>query len=761
LKNDLREVLGGFCRREVIQIDIAGLPDEAPELLLSRLLDQYRQVREQRLQTATRRQQVAASLLIGNLQQRLLSSIEAFAKTLRVHRRTVPRQWDAVQAERAAKQPFDLLTQPVGADDESATLPEAELSAEEDAQIEAATLASSAPVGAAEETLFAEEQTLLDRMTALAEPARQQPDARVRRLVDWIREHQCPALPPLGERPPAGPPPRWTDTRVIIFTEYDDTKRYLRQKLEAAIAGSDRAEARMAIYQGPTPPEEREAIKRAFNTDPRQHPVRILIATDAAREGLNLQAHCWNLFHFDVPWNPSHMEQRNGRIDRQLQPQPVVYCHYFYYQQRPEDRVLATLVRKTETIRQQLGSLAQVVEHRLTDLLLCRGIHHADVAQLTRELEQADLAADAKMTVAEELDATRDRRQALGEQIERLRDRLAKAQQWLNFREEPFRAALSAALQLQGAAGLQPSAEPTESGLPRFTLPVDVLRRDPTWAVTLDTLREPRSREQKLWEWRKEAPLRPVVFQAPPTLDDTVVHLHLEHRVAQRLLGRFRAQGFVHHDLARACFAQSRDPIPRVILLGRLCLYGPGAARLHEELLAVTARWLDPRQGKRPLVPYAREAEGKTLKLLEEALSQPGTGEPAATVHDWLLASAPRDVQELLPPLEQRGALLAQEVRQALQQRGEREARDMRAILEEQQKRLAATAAQYENPQLTLDFNNDEKCQLDADRRHWSKRLAALATELEREPARIREVYAVRATRLEPVGLVFLWPVTG
>jgi hypothetical protein len=279
--------------------------------------------------------------------------------------------------------------------------------------------------------------------------------------------------------------------------------------------------------------------------------------------------------------------------------------------------------------------------------------------------------------------------------------------------------------------------------------------------VTLDTLREPRSREQKLWEWRKEAPLRPVVFEAPPTLDDTVVHLHLEHRVAQRLLGRFRAQGFVHHDLARACFAQSRDPIPRVILLGRLCLYGPGAARLHEELLAVTARWSDPNQGKRPLTPYAREAESKTLDLLEAALSQPGTGEPAATVHELLLAGAPRDVQELLPSLEQRGALLAGEVQRALQQRGEREAKEMRAILEEQRKRLAATATKYDDPQLTLAFNDDEKRQLDANRRHWSKRLTALAVELEREPAWIREVYAVRATRLEPVGLVYLWPVTG
>ena len=86
----------------------------------------------------------------------------------------------------------------------------------------------------------------------------------------------------------------------------------------------------------------------------------------------------------------------------------------------------------------------------------------------------------------------------------------------------------------------------------------------------------------------------------------------------------------------------------------------------------------------------------------------------------------------------------------------------MRAILEEQQKRLAETATKYQaDSQLILGFNEDEQRQLEANRRHWDKRLNALAGELEREPARIREVYAVRATRLEPVGLVYLWPVTG
>src|SRR6266851_4276163 len=98
VKEDLRIIQGGFPTRTVVQIDIDGLPEDAPELTLSALLDQYRALREERLQHATKRTQATAGLLLIGLQQRLLSSIEAFARTLRVHRRTVQRQWEAAQA---------------------------------------------------------------------------------------------------------------------------------------------------------------------------------------------------------------------------------------------------------------------------------------------------------------------------------------------------------------------------------------------------------------------------------------------------------------------------------------------------------------------------------------------------------------------------------------------------------------------------------------------------------------------------------------
>jgi len=297
----------------------------------------------------------------------------------------------------------------------------------------------------------------------------------------------------------------------------------------------------------------------------------------------------------------------------------------------------------------------------------------------------------------------------------------------------------------------------------RFEFPALDQRQgaDPTWAETIDTLRAPRDRDQKPWEWRRESPIRPVVFHDTGTMDEDVVHLHLEHRVVRRLLGRFTAQGFVHHDLSRACLSHSNDAIPRVILMGRLCLYGPRAARLHEELVPVTARWIELSQRKHALSPYGREAEMKTLDLLESALLPTNAPDVDPVIQAKLREAAARDIQELLPHLELRGKELAEGARIALAKRSEQEATAMRTILEEQKKRVAETAGKFKDPQLLLNFNDDEQRQLESNKRHWDKRLYTIDRELATEPARIRSIYEVKAQRIEPIGLVYLWPVTG
>lgn len=736
LKEDIREVGYAFPKRIVMQVDIDGLPADAPELRLAELLDEYRRLREAEMEGESKRLQATAGILITGLQQRLLSSIEAFARTLRVHRRTVEKQKaNRTKAKPPAATLLQSFAETVDADDDRALLLPEELSREEDSQVEAATAAAfSAPAQP-------DVERLLETMTTIAEKSRSEPDARVKYLVEWIRTKMLDGK-------------NWTNTRVIVFTEFEATLTYLREQIESAIAGTDRPEGRLALYRGSTPTADREEIKRAFNTDPAKHPLRILLCTDAAREGINLQSHCSDLFHFDVPWNPSRLEQRNGRIDRKLQPSSEVRCYYFVYKQRPEDRILKAIVRKTKTIKLELGSLAQVIEGKLT-ATLARGFSRRQIDDLEKEIDTADLDAETKQTVAAELEASRDRHEKLLEQIDTLREGLATSKQWVGLKDEDFQAAISSALELIGAEPLMPNGESFE-----FPTLDKKAGGDPSWADTLDTLRTPRERDQKFWDWRRQSTIRPIVFQDSGSLSEANVHLHLEHPVVKRLLGRFVAQGFVLDDLSRACFAQSSDNVPRVVLLGRLCLYGAGAARLHEQIITVTAKWLEPERRKgSPLAPYARETELLTLGLLEEALAK-GIQPKNDTIFKKLQAAGPQDVAELLPHLEARGEALAQESILKLTARGEVEAAQMLDILQKQQTRILETAKK--NQQLLLtDFLDGERQQIEADRASWTRRLNELPDEMEKQPARIRDVYDVKARRVEPVGLCYLWPSSG
>jgi superfamily II DNA or RNA helicase len=758
LKEDLREIVGGFPKREVVQEDIDGLPSGAPELRLVALLDEYRQLREKRLSVETRKVQTASGLLICGLQQRLFSSIEAFARTLRVHRKTVLRQWEAFRSHNPAPAAVpayrvELLGRVVDSDDDRSLLPEIELALEEEAEVAAVSAATAGSTDSeAARELFTKEQALLEEMTELSETSRALPDARIRKLIEWIKKNMCPAL--------SAPGAEWNNIRVILFTEYDDTKRYLQQQLTAALFGSDRADERIAIFHGPTPVNEREVIKTAFNAPPSKNPLRILIATDAAREGLNLQAHCWNLWHVDVPWNPSRLEQRNGRIDRKLQPNPIVYCHYFYYKQRPEDRILKALVNKTKTIREELGSLSQVIDSRL-DLLMKNGIRRRDIDVLELEIDTANLEEDRRAAVEEDLEAARERQTELREQIERLSTMLENSQQAISFSKDHFRSAISCALQILGADPLKNSPNDPDGGQCIFPAMDQREGADPTWAETMDSLRVPRPRDQKLWEWRRTSPIRPVVFEDPGVVTDEVVQLHLEQRAVQRLLSRFTAQGFVHHDLSRACLAHTADAVPRVLLIGRLSLYGPGAARLHEELVPITTRWIDPAVRKGELTPYSREAETKTMSLLDSALLEKHERPVPDVVRRQLQQAASKDVHELLPHLEQRAEEYARDAAALLEKRATAESKAMREILEQQQKHIEGTIERHDHsPQLTLNFPDEEKRQLESNRRYWNQRLIALQTELTSEPERIRALYEVRAKRIEPVGLVYLWPTS-
>ena len=781
LKEDIREVQGGFPRRRVVPISIDGLPDDAPELVLSRLLDEYRDACERRHASDAPAARSAAGLLVVGLQQRLLSSVEAFARSLAVHRRLVERRSDGAAGVRtdasggSAAPDAALFTRAPGADDEGAEWTPEECDAEEARQVEAITNVAERQAGDAPDrrrpegtapsgtALRRRERALLDKLHAVAESARGRPDAKTRRLIDWIREHCCPNLPEFGEPPrPGAEPPRWNERRVLIFTENrEGTKRYLRTMIEAAVAATDRAGDRIATIDGLTTGARRKEIQQRFNAPPASDPLRILLATDAAREGLNFQAHCTDLFHFDLPWNPGRIEQRNGRIDRKLQPADEVRCHYFVLPQRAEDRVLEVLVRKTGTIRQELGSLSQVIDDDV-ERRLAAGIPHREVDRLARGIEHANLDAGRRRVTEDELESSRARKADLQAEIDRCRTLLDGSSRWVGFDAEPFRDALSCALELIGAAPLR-QARHAQGGAVWTFPPLDgKAAGDGSWTATLDSLRAPRRRDQTLARWRQEAPIRPVVFSDAGRLTDETVHLHLEQRVAQRLLARFRSQGFIHCDLSRACLTQTADAIPRVVLLGRLSLYGRGAERLHEEVVPVTARWIEPALRSAPLAAYARAAEARTMDLLDRALGRGAAGTPGEVVQEKLLSAAARDVEELRPQLQARAGELAALAGQRLADRGERESRELRDVLATQRARVAAALEKHEREpdQLSFGFSTEERQQLASNMAAWRRRLDEFDREIEQEPARVRAFYAVQATRVEPVGVVYLWPAS-
>jgi len=756
LKSDLREIGDDFPERLVIRISIDDLPDEAPELQLSRLLQEYRQLREERLKSASKTVQRAAALVLLSLQKRLLSSIEAFARTLKVHQTAIARQMS--QAVSLAKpqgknnQTFSLLQESAGADDDRAELTEDEVEAEEDAQMKAATEQDTA--------LPSErELELLEEMAQIASAARHLPDPRIQKLAQWIRDNQCSDL--------GTPGAAWNDRRVIIFTEYTDTKRYLQQQLQSVIAGSEQEHQRIAVFHGGMGDDRREEIKLAFNSDPARHPLRILICTDAAREGVNLQNHCADLFHFDLPWNPSRLEQRNGRIDRKLQRSPIVRCHYFVLPQRSEDRVLDVLVKKTEIIQKELGSLSPVVERNVTKLL-ADGIRHGELERLETAIAKADevdQSAPNVEVISEELEQVRLRRQELEQQNALLQEMLSESQKWLGLDDRHFRDAISASLEILGANSLQP-IDPNEAAHEPATAKWDIpaldqrFGADPTWATTLDSLRAPRKRNQKLWDWRRESPIRPVVFRDPGSLDGEVVHLHLEHRVVQRLLSRFLSQGFLHDELTRACVCLTDRPIPSVIVLGRLSLYGDRASRLHDEVIAVAAEWIAPEaRGRSKLRPLGENEKDNVLKILENSLASPRLRQVPESLQQRFKQAAAQDVEELIPHLNRRADTLIERFKKRLEARGKKEAAEMKAILEEQRDRILKRQKETAGAlQLSL---FEEMQQLEADRRHWEKRLKSLEVELVSEPARIEASYQVKAVRVEPVGVVYLHPVSG
>jgi hypothetical protein len=357
-------------------------------------------------------------------------------------------------------------------------------------------------------------------------------------------------------------------------------------------------------------------------------------------------------------------------------------------------------------------------------------------------------------------DEERVRSQRLLQEQEELRRSLERSRARVGVDPHDLQRVASAALARSGLR-LDDARGESLGGVSTFHLdPADAAFREAGWSEAFDDLRvRPRKRGERLSDWRRDASVRSIAFE-PPVLADgrdatDVVQVHLEHRLVRRLLSRFVSQGF-QTDLSRFCVIGGTGSQARVVLMGRLALYGEGAARLHEEVIPVAAVWSDADRTRKPLRALGESGEETTLDQLEQALRTPRKV-PAIAI-EKVRSFIARDIADLLPRLESLAAERSIAVRAQLAKRGESEAKSLASLLEQQRERIARAGAEFNVQQLTLDLVPEERREREADRRHWVGRLQRLELELQQEPERLRKAYEVRAQRLEPVGLVYLWP---
>ena len=181
------------------------------------------------------------------------------------------------------------------------------------------------------------------------------------------------------------------DDRIVVFTEYLATLHYLRARLQARYGEGPWL---LTLFGGMRD-VERDAVKDAFN-DARA-PARVLLATDAAGEGLNLQRSCRLLLHWDIPWNPGKMEQRNGRLDRHGQERDVTIFHF----DSADDESMRFLGRLM-TKRSQTREDRVVTDELFADAIVAHFEQDESPTRVAETLERTLAAARAK---AKEIEA--------------------------------------------------------------------------------------------------------------------------------------------------------------------------------------------------------------------------------------------------------------------------------------------------------------------------------------------------------------------
>ena len=300
-----------------------------------------------------KRRGIMVGFALAGLQRRLASSPAAIYHSLRRRTERLKKQADELRHLAATGEPIPIMELPKGvrigdledfdfddyADDELENL--------EDFVIDAASAAATA-----EELDI--EVAELEVLVKLADNVRNSGvDTKWIELRDLLRSDRF-----LGEE---------SSGKLIVFTEHKDTLTYLTDRITAELG---RPEAVVTIHGG-VKRHDRRTLQDRFRVDPT---VRVLVATDAAGEGINLQV-ANMMVNYDLPWNPNRIEQRFGRIHRIGQKRPCHLWNLVAHKTR-EGKVFERLFDKIEQQRKVYGDQVydvlgdQYVNTSLQDLLI-------------------------------------------------------------------------------------------------------------------------------------------------------------------------------------------------------------------------------------------------------------------------------------------------------------------------------------------------------------------------------------------------------
>lgn len=177
------------------------------------------------------------------------------------------------------------------------------------------------------------------------------------------------------------------DRTPIVFCRFIATAEYVREELQSKLGQQVEVQAVTGLLPG----DEREARVAALAASAAGGKQVVLVATDCLSEGVNLQETFDAVVHYDLSWNPTRHEQREGRVDRFMQPKPTVAIVTLYGEDNPIDgHVLKVLLRKHETIVKELGVSVPVPGDRnavlsaiLENLLLSERADRLTMEQLT------------------------------------------------------------------------------------------------------------------------------------------------------------------------------------------------------------------------------------------------------------------------------------------------------------------------------------------------------------------------------------------